>query len=300
MRAEFARWAERTGQSDSKMIFFSGDLGFNAFEKIVASLGPRYINAGVAEQNMISVAAGLAKGGLHPLVYSIAPFAIFRGAEQLRLDCSIHGMRVKVVGNGGGYHYGIQGASHHALEDIAFVSALPNTSVFVPFCVEDVELACEAMWRASGTAYLRLGGGRKPEDLRLSPFAPIRRVVSGSGVTIAGIGPVLLNALQAAKEAGVSADVFSVGQIPLADLTTEFTESVSSSRKLLIVEEHVERGGVGEHLVKRLVEAGVGFSLSHVFAKGYPSGLSGSQEFHRRESGLDVESLLVRLKQFTG
>ena len=111
---------------------------------------------GVCEQNMISVAAGLAQQGLIPLPgYSIAPFAVFRPYEQIRVDLALHQMNVKIVGNGGGYGYGIMGATHHALEDIAVLSALPHFACFIPLCNSDVDCACVALFRHVGPCYLK-------------------------------------------------------------------------------------------------------------------------------------------------
>ena len=98
-------------------VFLTGDLGYSAIEPLRDAMGSRFVNAGVAEQNMISVAAGLARSGLKPWVYSIAPFAYARPFEQIRNDVCLHDLPVTIVGNGGGYGYGVMGATHHALED---------------------------------------------------------------------------------------------------------------------------------------------------------------------------------------
>src|SRR5204862_8024045 len=119
-------------------VFLTGDLGFAALENVVSALKDRFINMGVCEQNMVSVAAGLAQQGLTPLCYSIAPFAVFRPYEQIRLDVALHNLNVKIVGNGGGFGYGIMGASHHALEDTAVLSVLQNCICSIPFCTSDV------------------------------------------------------------------------------------------------------------------------------------------------------------------
>src|SRR5258707_9123512 len=126
MRKEFSSWIENFGRNESRFIFLTGDLAFAALENVQAALEERFVNMGVCEQNMVSVAAGLAHQRLIPLCYSIAPFAVFRPYEQIRLDVALHRMPVKIVGNGGGYGYGIMGATHHALEDLAVLSCLPH------------------------------------------------------------------------------------------------------------------------------------------------------------------------------
>src|SRR5580704_6871872 len=103
--------------SNPEFVFLTGDLGFQALEPLREKMGERFLNVGVAEQNMVSVAAGLAKGGFRPWVYSIAPFLYARAFEQIRNDVCLHRMPVTLVGNGGGYGYGVMGSTHHAIED---------------------------------------------------------------------------------------------------------------------------------------------------------------------------------------
>ncbi len=129
MRKEFSAVVEKIAARDRKVIFLTGDLGFMALENVQRAIGKRFINAGVSEQNMVSMAAALALEGLTPICYSIAPFLVFRPAEQIRLDVCLHDMDVKLVGNGGGYGYGIMGATHHAIEDIAGTFLVPEHEV---------------------------------------------------------------------------------------------------------------------------------------------------------------------------
>jgi transketolase len=299
MRKEFSQWIEQFGRREERCIFLTGDLGFAALENVQAALGPRFVNMGVCEQNMVSVAAGLAQQGLLPLCYSIAPFAVFRPYEQIRLDVALHGMPVKIVGNGGGYGYGIMGASHHALEDLAVLSCLPNFHCVVPLSNEDVPGACEALFQHQGPAYLRLGFGAWPKTLDALPdFSPIRQIVfSRNGpprLTIVGIGPVLLNTLPwVANLDGV--DLFVVSQLPLAELSQSLSQSVATSGQLFVIEEHAARGGLGEHLAAALALEGIRFRLVHQHVAGYPGGRYGSQSYHQKQSGLDAASLQARI-----
>ena len=294
MRKEFSLWAEQFGLRETRLLFLTGDLGYAALENVQAALGPRFINLGVSEQNMISVAAGLARQGLLPLCYSIAPFAVFRPYEQIRLDVALHNLPVKLVGNGGGYGYGIMGASHHALEDLAVLSCLPNLACIVPLCNSDVPAAADALIAHLGPGYLRLGLGLWPgvELGPLPPFSPIRTLLTTTRpkLTVAGLGPVLLAALPWLKAKG-DCNVFAVSQLPLTKLSDELLASVQNSGQLLVLEEHTARGGLGENLAACLAAAGVPYRLTHLHARGYPSGRYGSQAFHQRESGLDFCSV---------
>jgi transketolase len=296
MRKEFAASMQKAG-ADPRVIFITGDLGFMALENVREALGKRFINAGVSEQNMVSLAAGLASKGLTVVCYSIAPFAVFRPAEQVRLDVGLHNMDVKIVGNGGGYGYGIMGATHHAIEDIAVMSSFQNMRCYVPFCNEDVDGAVKEMMKRKGPAYLRLGYGGRPQDIGMPAFMPVRKLLEGSRVTVIGMGPVVLNAIQAARAAGAGiADIFAVSEMPLYELPVEFTESIRKTGKVLVVEEHVSRGGLGENLALLLIN-GAGCRLVHKCALGYPDGTYGSQAYHQRMCGLDPDSLLKDIKE---
>src|ERR1700744_1950686 len=145
-----------------QMIFLTGDLGFMALEPLSTALGSRFINAGVAEQNMVSVAAAMAREGLDVWVYSIAPFCYARPFEQIRNDVAFHALPVRLIGNGGGYGYGVMGPTHHAIEDYGVLLTLPHMQVIVPAFDEDVEAAVERASEVKAPVYLRLGRGAAP------------------------------------------------------------------------------------------------------------------------------------------
>ena len=139
MRNQFSKKIHEIFEKQKNLMFLTGDLGYNALEKIQEAYPKRFVNAGVAEQNMVGVAAGLAYEGKSVFIYSIAPFVVFRCLEQIKLDVCIHNHPVFIIGNGGGYGYGIMGATHHAIEDIACLSPLPNMICWVPSFLEDVD-----------------------------------------------------------------------------------------------------------------------------------------------------------------
>ena len=297
MRKEFAAWMETYGRSQSTAIFLTGDLGFMALENVQAAMGERFLNMGVAEQNMVSVAAGLAQQGLCPVCYSIAPFLAFRPLEQIHVDVCLHNFNVKLVGNGGGYGYGIMGATHHALEDLAILSAQPHLRCYVPCCNEDVSTVCAAMVARPGPAYLRLGFGvARPEMALPQPYAPVRRLTAGNALTVVGIGPVLLNALAACQALQVPADVFAVSELPVEEWGS-LEESLRRTGRVVVVEEHVRRGGLGEHLALWMCERGLSATLVHRGARGYPNNRYGSQAYHQKVSGLDAPALQDTIKE---
>src|SRR5437667_11379073 len=177
MRDQFANAIIQFYEKYPNQVFLTGDLGYKALEKVQKRFGKYFINAGVAEQNMISMAAAMAYEGFIPWAYSIAPFITLRPYEQTRNDVCLHHLPVKLVGNGGGYGYGIMGATHHNLEDIAVLSALPHFACFIPLCNSDVDGACLALFQHVGPSYLRLGFGVWPNDAgKLEGFKPIRKL----------------------------------------------------------------------------------------------------------------------------
>src|SRR5207237_1710091 len=142
------------------------------------AMGPRFINAGVAEQNMVSVAAAMAKEGLETWVYSIAPFCYARSFEQIRNDIAFHGLPVKLIGNGGGYGYGVMGPTHHAIEDYGALRVLPNMRIYLPLTAGDVRQAVDMMARDPLPNYLRLN---RPANIPggAPPFAAWRKIKPG-------------------------------------------------------------------------------------------------------------------------
>jgi transketolase len=286
--------------ADPDFVFLTGDLGFQALEPLRAAAGERFINAGVAEQNMVSVAAGLACCGLKPYVYSIAPFVYARPYEQIRNDLCFHDLPVTLIGNGGGYGYGVMGSSHHALEDYGALLCLPNLRVFVPAFAADVPIVLDKLATFSHPAYLRLGRCELPPGFELPPYAPWRKLLHGDGPTLLVAGPLtgsLLAPVAALPEAQ-RPNLWVVSELPFtADtLPNDFLWDVRRTDALCVAEEHIAQGGVGQMLSYALLTLGLTpRHFLHRCAQGYVSGYYGSQTFHRRECGLDPESLLSAL-----
>jgi transketolase len=282
-------------------VFLTGDLGFNALEPLQKAAGDRFINAGVAEQNMVSVAAGLASTGLRPWAYSIAPFIFARPLEQIRNDVCLHDLPVKLVGNGGGYAYGVMGASHHAIEDYGILLSLLNMRVFVPAFGSDIGPIVEKLMVLNHPAYLRLGRDEKPKDLDIPGYAPWRKILRGQGPALLMVGPLaggILGALKVLPEEK-RPNTWILTELPLEEQTIppEFMEDLGKSGHLMVVEEHVAHGGVGEAISRCLLLKGEGpRRFSHYFAKGYLSRFYGSQQFHRKECGITAENILKDLE----
>jgi transketolase len=291
MRSELSKHIEKYLITNPKSFFLTGDLGYNALENIQTSAGNRFINSGVAEQNMIGVSAGLAYSGFETFVYSIAPFVVFRCLEQIKIDVCIHDLPVYIIGNGGGYGYGIMGATHHSIEDIACMSPLPNMTCWIPAFQEDVEFCINEITKRKKPAYLRLGLGKSyPNKLKISS---INKILGSDHpqITILVLGPVIHNVLEAAENiSGI--EVFTILSVPIIDDCDLLTNSIKKSKKLLVIQEHVQRGGIGEYILTYLFNLNIQVNtFKSLHALGYPSKLYGNQAFHQKESGLDKDNI---------
>lgn len=282
-------------------LFFTGDLGFMALEPPQAALGRRFVNAGIAEQNMVSVAAGAASVGEQCWAYSIAQFIYGRPFEQIRNDVCLHDFDVKLVGNGGGYGYGVMGASHHALEDYGVLLTLQNMRAYVPAFAEDVAPVIARMGADPHPGYLRLGRCEKPQGLTLPQYAPWRRLLDGEAGVMVVIGP-LAGPLLAAASAIAPRDrpeIWVVSELPLAVAppAPALLDVISRTGALYVVEEHVLQGGLGQMLSCELLACGLAPKVfRHFHARGYASGRYGSQAFHRAENGIDAAAVLRAIR----
>jgi transketolase len=282
-------------------VFITGDLGYMALEAVAAAYGERFINVGVAEQNAVSLAAGLAREGHLPWVYSTAAFTVLRPYEQIRNDVCLHQLPVKLVGNGGGYGCGIMGATHHALEDVGAMRALPHMRIYLPLLAGDVAEAVRQMADDPQPNYLRLNAAAAiPEDV--APFAAWRRLKRGRRAVVVGMGPVVQSLYEmGAPELLAELEIWSVGMFPLEPLPPELAVSIRSTRRVITIEEHYLACGLGEALSCSMLTAGVvPNELVCLSAAGYPSGRYGSQRWHQAESALAGPALAARLQQVLG
>ncbi len=282
------------------LVFLTGDLGFQALEPLRDAMGRRFINAGVAEQNMVSVAAGLARTNMRPWVYSIAPFLYARPYEQIRNDVCMHGLPVTMVGNGGGYAYGVMGGTHHALEDYGALLCLSGLRAYIPAFAADVPPTIDQLMTSDRPAYLRLGRCELPKPALAPAYAPWRRLMAGGGPTILVVGPLvggLWTALESMPD-DCRPSLWILTELPIDEsiIPTAFLDDLRASTHLFVIEEHVVQGGAGQMLALALASIGkMPSRFTHRCARGYPSGRYGSQSFHRKECGLDAESILSEL-----
>lgn len=304
MRARFSASLARRAVNPN-MIFLTGDLGFMALEELRDTMGNRFINAGVSEQNMMSVGAGMASEGLEVWAYSIAPFCYARPFEQIRNDIAFHNLPVKLVGNGGGYGYGVMGPTHHAIEDYGVLLTLPNMRAYVPAFAQDVTTLTDIVGGVASPCYLRLGRDETPKDFVVPPYSPWRQLVDGLGPVFVAIGPLAATYITAFSQLEFAhrPRLWVVTELPIksAPIPEKLVEQLQTTDTLCVAEEHVARGGLGWELASHLMSIGVVPSrFIHLCAIAHQFERYGSQAYLRVQSRLDPASVLAAIANTGG
>lgn len=248
MRTEFIEQLTKLAKKDKRIFLIVGDLGYNVVENFAKELPRQFINAGVAEQNMTGMAAGMAMSGNIVFTYSIANFPTLRALEQIRNDICYHNVNVKIIAVGAGFHYGPLGTTHHATEDFAVMRSLPNMVVLAPGDPLEAGSAVKAMIKWQGPCYIRLGKSaqvhKKPPKFIIGKAITIKE---GKDVTLIATGGMLQDAVSAAEaleKKGIDARVISMHTIKPLDTDT-IKKAASETRAIITIEEHTIIGGLG-------------------------------------------------------
>jgi transketolase len=303
MRNAFAAEVTALAVADPRVVLLSGDIGNRLFDPFKARCPGRFYNCGVAEANMMSMAAGMAMCGLRPIAYTITPFITTRCLEQIRVDVCYHHVPVIIVGTGSGLSYASLGATHHSCEDIAFLRCLPHMTVICPGDPVEVTLALRAALAYGEPVYLRIGKKgepivhHQPVDFAIGKAITVR---SGKEVCLLSTGNTLAVAVRAAEELdkqGISAQVASFHTVKPLD-EAFLTDAFTRFRVIAAVEEHSCLGGFGssiaEWLVDRLPQPAYLLRLGTADAFLHEAG---NQDYARKIFGLTAEKIASRVSQ---
>ena len=297
MRDAFVDALSEAAARDDRIWLLTGDLGYNVLEGFAERFPNRYVNAGVAEQNMIGVAAGIAMAGNIPFVYSLANFPIVRCLEQIRNDVCYHDLPVRIVALGGGLTYGSLGYTHHSVEDLAIMKSMPGMRVIAPGDPVEARAATTALCARNGPAYLRLGraGERKVYDN--DPDFQIGRaslVMDGHDCTVIATGAILAVAADAVallREQGISVRLISMHT--LSPLDVDAIRQAANTAMVVIIEEHGP-GGLSSSVAETLVGQPVTFVP--IYIEGGPITIAGTQSSLRASRGLTAENLASKIQ----
>lgn len=292
MRDAFITRLLELARNDPDIVLITGDLGFGVLDEFRRELPGQFLNAGVAEQNMMGIATGLALSGKNVFTYSIGNFPTLRCFEQLRNGACYHEANVTVVAIGGGFSYGPLGFSHHATEDLSVIRALPNVSVVAPGSTWEAWCATEQLTNRRGTAYLRLDKSSAQEPQTRTPFAvgKARTFREGRDYTIIATGGILEEAVAAADELrGYDIHVAVLSMHTVKPLDAEAVLAAArATGGILTLEENTKLGGLGSAVAEVCMEHGVmpRHFRSLGVADEFPD-VVGSQRFLRERCGID-------------
>jgi len=302
MRNRFAAKITQLAKINEEIVLLSGDIGNRLFDNFKIEQPSRFFNCGVAEQNMLGVAAGLAKQGFLPFTYTIAPFSTTRCLEQIKLDVAYHDLPVTIVSVGAGLSYAGLGPTHHALEDIALLRSIPNMRVLNPCDPDELEACLDYVVAEPKPTYIRMGKKGEPKIhkriINKNEIDNPIKIASGSDVCLIGSGTILeevMNAADLLSKEGITSSVFSLPTIkPLAKKI--LLQQFQKYKIVAVCEEHSLTGGVGSALAELYVDNNIlgpqllRFGVSDNFYKK-----SGSQKYAREQLALTGERFAERI-----
>jgi len=285
------------------VTLLSGDIGNRMFDRFKEVAPERFLNCGIAEANMMSLAAGMALSGLRPVIYTITPFTTTRCLEQIRVGVAYHQAPVVIVGTGSGLSYAELGPTHHSLEDMAILRTLPGLNVLAPADSAELVAQLREALDSPYPTYMRIGKKGEPllhgEDAQLG-IGKANLLRDGTDLLVLGVGPILGEALKAAEAlstSGISVAVASLGAVKPLDAA--FLEAMAGRfPHWLSLEEHGITGGLGSALLEWLADRnGQAIRLQRLGVPDVFLHELGNQAYTRRQLGLDAQGLARTFRQ---
>lgn len=299
MRNAFSDAISAAALADPKVLLLTGDHGYALFDDFRKHCPDQFINCGIAEQNMVGVAAGLAKAGYKPIVYGLACFVPVRTLEQIKLDVCYENLPVVLIGDGAGIVYSALGSSHQSAEDIAVLRAIPNLEILSPCDALEMKYSMAHALQFKQPVYLRMGKsdvGEVHTSALAAPIGDLIAVRTGSDRSTAFLatGSMVMTAIQLAERLSDNA-VWSVPSIKPLN-AEQVTALASQYQNLIVLEEHNKIGGLGGAIAE--IVSGMRGERACVIRLGINDRFSercGTYEYLRREHGIDAESLLAKI-----
>lgn len=304
MRGAFAKTLTELAAHDKRIFLLTGDLGYMALEPFAEKFPDRFINVGVAEQNMVGIATGLAEAGLIPVVYSIVTFASLRPYEFIRNGPILHQLPVRIAGVGGGVEYGHNGATHYGLEDVGVMRVQPGITVVAPADAGQTKTALEKTYNLPGPVYYRLGKDDRIVVKGLDGRFELGRaqtIREGKDLLLLSMGGISAEVAQAAElltQEGLDATVMVVASInppPLEDLAA----ALGRFKHAVTVEAHYAAGGLYSLVSEIVAQNGLGVRIERCAIEHSPDGLTGSQSFLYEKFGISACAVARKAKTLT-
>ena len=303
MRNAFADEITKLAALDERIVLLSGDIGNRLFDNYKAQCPERFFNCGVAEQDMVGVAAGMGLSGLRPVTYTIAPFTTARCFEQIKIDICYHKVPSIITSVGGGLSYASLGPTHHSLEDVGTLRCLPGLTILCPGDAMEVRGALRAALKLGGPVYLRLGKKKEPVVHADVPNLVIGKALilsEGDEVCLVSTGNILPNVVATAdllRQQGVSCRVASMHTVKPMDLEL-LADAFERFKVVAIIEEHGLAGGLSGAVAEWLADHGpararlIRFGTRDEFLH-----IAGNQAFARKHFGLVPDAMAGRITE---
>lgn len=300
MRTTFSKKLAEIARSDPRVLLLTGDHGYALFDEFRKACPDQYINAGIAEQNMIGVAAGLARGGFKPYVYGLSAFVPIRVLEQIKIDLAHDSLPVVLIGDGAGFVYSHLGTSHQSTEDIAATRGIANLQVYSPADRHELMRCLELTVQAETTVYLRFGKADRgdvhggPVVANVGDLLPVRQ---GAGeLVFLATGSMTRTALDIAQQAFPGAAVWSVPFIKPID-EAQIIRIAHKAHRIVCFEEHSVHAGFGSLVAEIVAEHSPKWVL-RIGVQDRFSKACGTYEYLLKEHRLDASSVIERICRF--
>lgn len=296
MRKVFANTLIKLAEKDPKICFLTPDMGYSIIDDFQIKFPKRYFNLGIAEQNVIAVAAGMALSGYKPYVYSVIPFIVHRCLEQIRVNISYANLNVKVIGIGAGFEYGVVGATHHGTEDITIMRSLPNFEVYSPGNFYEMEEITKLTAQNNKPTYIRIGKMKNNEIKPKNELLLYKASIIEEGrdkiafLATGNILPSVFDYTQKLKEEGISPKLISMHTIKPIDKEC-ILNLINENYQIYTFEEHSIIGGLGSAVSEIIAESGKAVNFKRIGVNDEYSHIVGSAEFIRQEFKLNSEGL---------
>jgi transketolase len=302
MRNSFAKSITDLSKKNKKIVLLAGDIGNKLFDNFKKIDKNRFFNCGVAEANMTGVAAGLAIQGFRPITYTITPFNTLRCLEQIKIDICYPKLPVIIVGTGAGLSYSALGATHHSLDDIAIMRALPNMNVVCPSDPIEVAHAIEHALKIKGPTYIRIGKKGEPiinkKNIKFR-IGKINKITSGKDISILSVGNIMKVSMECQKilsENNISTELVSLHTIKPLD--KNYLKKVFKKKLVVCIEEHSIIGGAGSAILEFCNLNSIDTSKLMIFsAPDKFLSKTGSQEQTRKKIGLNSQNIVKKIKK---
>lgn len=304
MRNAFAKAMTELAQERKDVCLLSGDIGNRMFDHFKQVAPTRFLNCGIAEANMMSMAAGMGLNGMRPVVYTITPFTTTRCLEQIRTGVAYHEAPVVIVGTGSGLSYAELGATHHSLEDMAIMRTIPNMRVCAPS--DSIELITQLRQGIEDgkPTYIRIGKKGEPnllENFKKLGIGKANMIKHGEKILLLGVGPILSEAISARKklgEEGINLAIASMGSVKPLDEGFLKNCIDQGYKKWITLEEHFKSGGLGSAILEWLNENNENSITVHrIGVEDHFIHKLGNQEYTRTNEGLSCEEIARKVRE---